>query len=55
MFPNFRPDQIETLAQARETIVLLLNLVEKFKRESDVLKKKVQDLQDEVNRLKGEQ
>ena len=54
MFPNFRPDQIETLAQARETIVLLLNLVEKFKRESDVLKKKVQDLQDEVNRLKGE-
>jgi len=55
MFPNFRPDQIETLDQARETIVLLLNLVEKFKRESDVLKKKVQDLQDEVNRLKGEQ
>ena len=55
MFPNFRPDQIETLDQARETIVLLLNLVEKFKQESDVLKKKVQDLQDEVNRLKGEQ
>lgn len=54
MFPNFRPDQIETLDQARETIVLLLNLVEKFKQESDVLKKKVQDLQDEVNRLKGE-
>jgi hypothetical protein len=55
MLPGFDPEQIQDLAGARQTIALLLNLVEEVKRENDQLRTTVQQLRDEINRLKGEQ
>lgn len=55
MLPGFDPNQIKDLDRARETIGMLLNLVEEMKRENDDLRERVQQLRDEVNRLKGEQ
>lgn len=55
MLPGFDPNQIKDLERAREAIGMLLNLVEELKRENDALRAKVQQLRDEVNRLKGEQ
>jgi hypothetical protein len=55
MLPGFDPNQIKDLDQAREAIGLLLNLVEELKQENMILREQVQELRDEVNRLKGEQ
>jgi hypothetical protein len=55
MLPGFDPNQIKDLDRAREAIGMLLNLVEELKRENDSLRETVQQLRDEVNRLKGEQ
>jgi hypothetical protein len=55
MLPGFDPEQIQDLAGARQAIVLLLNLVEEVKQENDRLRVTVQQLRDEINRLKGEQ
>jgi hypothetical protein len=55
MLPGFDPNQINDLDQAREAIGMLLNLVEELKQENISLRAQVQELRDEVNRLKGEQ
>lgn len=55
MLPGFDPNQIKDLDQAREAIGMLLNLVEELKQENINLREQVQELRDEVNRLKGEQ
>lgn len=55
MLPGFDPNQIKDLDRARDAIGMLLNLVEELKRENDALREDVQQLRDEVNRLKGEQ
>ena len=55
MLPGFDPHQIKDLDQAREAIGVLLNLVEELKQENMILREQVQELRDEVNRLKGEQ
>jgi len=55
MLPGFDPSQIKDLDQSREAIGILLNLVEELKQENMILREQVQELRDEVNRLKGEQ
>jgi hypothetical protein len=55
MLEGFDPSLIKDLEQAKQGIVLLLNLVEELKRENQQLREEVQRLRDEVNRLKGEQ
>jgi len=55
MLENLNPEQIQDLEGARTAIKLLLNLVEEMKQENNALREKVQRLQDEINRLKGEQ
>jgi hypothetical protein len=55
MLPGLDPNQITNLDSARQAIELLLNLVEKMKQENDSLHLEVQQLRDEINRLKGEQ
>ena len=55
MLTNFNPQQIQDLKGARQAITLVLNLVEEIKKENDELQKTIQQLRDEINRLKGEQ
>lgn len=55
MLTGFDPQQIQDLAGARQAIALLLNLVEEVKQENDQLRATVQQLRDEISRLKGEQ
>ena len=55
MLEGFDPNQIQDLEGARQAIVMLLNLVETLKTESQALREQNQRLRDEVNRLKGEQ
>jgi hypothetical protein len=55
MLPGFDPNQIKDLDQARAAIGILLNLVEELKQENIMLRAEVQELRDEINRLKGEQ
>ena len=55
MLDGFDPTQIQDLEGARQAIVMLLNLVETLKTESQALREQNQRLRDEVNRLKGEQ
>lgn len=55
MLTGFDPNQIQDLDGARQAIGLLLNLVEDLKSENDALRKEVQELRDEINRLQGEQ
>lgn len=55
MLPGFNPNQITNLDGARQAIALLLNLVEELKQENEHLRIQVQQLRDEINRLKGEQ
>lgn len=55
MLPGLDPKQITNLDSAQQAIVLLLNLVEELKQENVGLRAEVQQLRDEINRLKGEQ
>ena len=55
MLEDFDFNSIQDLQQARECIVLLLNLVENLKAENRELRAQVQLLRDTNNRLKGEQ
>ncbi len=55
MLPGLDPKQITNLDGTRQAIMLLLNLVEELKQENDSLRGEVQQLRDEINRLKGEQ
>ena len=55
MLPGINPTQITDLEGARQVITLLLNLVEELKQENDGLRREMQQLRDEINRLKGEQ
>lgn len=55
MLSGFDPNQITNLEGARQAITLLLNLVEEVKQENERLRTQVQQLRDEINRLKGEQ
>lgn len=55
MSTDFDPTQIEDLEGAQQAIVLMLNLVEEVKQENNQLRKTIQQLRDEINRLKGEQ
>jgi hypothetical protein len=55
MLPGYDPNQIKDLDQAREAMGILLNVVEELKQENMMLREQVQELRDEVNRLKGEQ
>jgi hypothetical protein len=55
MLTGFDPQQIQDLEGARQAIVLLLNLVEEVKQENDRFRVTIQQLRDEISRLKGEQ
>lgn len=55
MLENLNPEQIQDLEGARQAIKLLLNLVEEMKQENNALRAEVQQLRDEINRMKGEQ
>jgi hypothetical protein len=55
LLEGFDPNQIQDLEGAQQAIVMLLNLVETLKTESQALREQNQRLRDEVNRLKGEQ
>ena len=48
-------NNIRNLEDALDCICKLLNLVETFRQESQELKRQIQVLRDEINRLKGEQ
>ena len=51
---NLNLEQI-TPAQAKESFIVLLNLVENLAADLEALKEENQNLKDEINRLKGEQ
>jgi hypothetical protein len=51
---DFDLNRLPDLAQARECIVRLLNLVEEMAAENRALRAERQPLRDEINRLKGE-
>lgn len=55
MLPGIDPNQITNLEGARQAIKLLLNLVEELKGENERQRIQLQQLRDEINRLKGEQ
>ena len=55
MLEDLELNKIQNIEQARECIVMLLNLVEVLKSENKELREQVQRLRDEINRLKGEQ
>ena len=54
MLEDLDLNNIQDIQQARECIVMLLNLVEKLKLDNRELREQVQRLRDEINRLKGE-
>ncbi len=47
--------QIETLEQSKALNIAFLNLIEKLLLDNEILKKQLEELKDEINRLKGEQ
>ena len=55
MLAELNPQEIEEIEGARQTIVLLLNIVEELKQENKAQGEEIQKLRDEINRLKGEQ
>ena len=55
MLEDLDLNRIQDIQQARECIVMLLNLIEDLKSENRELREQVQRLHDENNRLKGEQ
>lgn len=55
MFDGFDLEKLNLSEEARQGLVLLLNLLEELKSENDALHALVQRLRDEINRLKGEQ
>jgi len=55
MLEDFDINNIRDMQDARQSIQMLLNLVETLYQENLSLKKQVQNLQDEINRLKGQQ
>jgi len=55
MLGGFDPEAIQEIEGARKAIQALLNLVEEMQSENQRLRQRVSELQDEVNRLKGEQ
>ena len=55
MLEDLDLNNIQDIQQARECIVMLLNLVESLKSDNRELREQVQRLRDEINRLKGEQ
>lgn len=55
MLEDLDLNSIQDIQQARECIVMLLNLVENLKLDNQELREQVQRLRDEINRLKGEQ
>jgi len=52
---NLDLNNIQDIQEARECIVMLLNLVENLKSDNRELREQVQRLRDGINRLKGEQ
>jgi hypothetical protein len=52
---DFDLNNLQDLAQARECIIRLLNLVEEMAADNRALRAELQQLRDENNRLKGEQ
>ena len=52
---DFDFESLDLSAEARQGLILLLNLLEKLKSENGALQAQVQPLRDEINRLKGEQ
>ncbi|MCK4470987.1 MAG: transposase [Anaerolineae bacterium] len=55
MLEDLDLNNIQNIQQARECIVMLLNLVENLKSDNRELREQVQRLRDEINHLKGEQ
>ena len=55
MVENIDPHQIQNLEDAKQIIILLLNLFEEQIQGNKLLQEKMQQMQDEINRLKGEQ
>jgi len=55
MLDKFNPQMIQDVEGARQAIVRLLNLVEELKQGNLSQRAEIQRLQDEINRLKGEQ
>jgi len=55
MLEGIDPNKIQDIEGARQAIVMLLNLIEDLKSETQELREQNQRLRDEINRLKGEQ
>ena len=55
MFDGLDLEQLDLSQEARQGVVLLLNLLEELKSENEALQQEIQRLRDEINRLKGEQ
>ena len=55
MLDDFDLNRIQDIAGARQALLRLLNLVEKLAAENRQRREEVQQLRDEINRLKGEQ
>lgn len=55
MLIGFDPHQFQDVEGMQQAIVRLLNLVEELKQENEQLRAMVQQLRDEISRLKGEQ
>ena len=55
MLKDFDINSIRDMKDARECIQMLLNLVESLYQENLSLKKQLQNFQNEINRLKGQQ
>lgn len=55
MLTDFNINHIRSLEDALDCIFKLLNLVETLSQEIQDLKRRNQELRDEINRLKGEQ
>ena len=55
MISDFDINAIQEEQAAKKAIVMLLNLIENSKQENQELKEQIQTLEDEINRLKGEQ
>jgi len=51
LLTNFDPQQIQDLKGAQQAITLVLNLVKEVKKENDQLRKTIQQLRDEINRI----
>ena len=55
LLPDFNPQQFKTPEESHQGMMVLLNVVSNLQQENVELKAEIQQLRDEINRLKGEQ